>query len=64
LNVRRKTRFKDMNRANKSRLQFKSAPFNISPWSVQRPTLVPQTRAEDVPSGDSGRTAGGTLISI
>jgi hypothetical protein len=45
LNVRKKTRFKDMNRANKSRLQFKVEPFVVSVASDgEKPALVHTTR--------------------
>jgi hypothetical protein len=44
LAVRRKTRFREMNRANKSRLQFKSEPFTVAPWTTSRPVLEPTSR--------------------
>jgi hypothetical protein len=44
LNVRKKTRFKDMNRANKSRLQFKVEPFVVSATESEKPVLVHTTR--------------------
>jgi hypothetical protein len=45
LNVRKKTRFKDMNRANKSRLHFKVEPFVVSAATDgEKPALVPTTR--------------------
>merc|ERR1719387_2686399 len=43
-NVRRRTRFRDMNRANKSRLQFKCEPFLVAPELDQIPELVRTSR--------------------
>lgn len=43
-NVRRRTRFRDMNRANKSRLQFKCEPFVVTPDVDQIPELVRTSR--------------------
>jgi hypothetical protein len=45
LSVRKKTRFKDMNRANKSRLQFKVEPFVVSAATdSEKPPLIHTTR--------------------
>jgi hypothetical protein len=45
LSVRRRTRFKDMNRANKSRLQFKVEPFVVSAsMESEKPVLIHTTR--------------------
>lgn len=45
LSVRKRTRFKDMNRANKSRLQFKVEPFVVSSATdSEKPLLVHTTR--------------------
>jgi hypothetical protein len=43
-NVRRRTRFRDMNRANKSRLQFKCEPFLVTPDEDRIPELVRTSR--------------------
>jgi hypothetical protein len=43
-NVRRRTRFRDMNRANKSRLQFKCEPFLVTPDEDQIPELMRTSR--------------------
>jgi hypothetical protein len=40
ISVRRSTRYKEMNRSNKSRLQFKCEPFTVSLNSDEKPVLV------------------------
>jgi uncharacterized glyoxalase superfamily metalloenzyme YdcJ len=42
--VRRRTRFRDMVRANKSRLHFKCEPFVVTPDADQVPALVRTSR--------------------
>ena len=44
LNVRRRTYFTGMNRANKSRVVFKSEPLTVSPTGRNMPVLVRTTR--------------------
>jgi len=52
LDVRRRVRFRDMNRSNKSRLQFKQDLLTISypPWPNGRPSPVTRV-AEQLPTG-------------
>jgi hypothetical protein len=42
--VRRVVRFKEMSRANKSRLQFKSEPIVVHPWDKELPKQYPTNR--------------------